>query len=66
MHTQCGSRTASVFVSKGSKRVKTAMLSFKFNQRLLQKQQYFRSVLNSLFYVSIDLYPQTKLSSYAH
>jgi hypothetical protein len=32
VHTSCDSRTAIVFVSEGSERVKTATLSFKLNQ----------------------------------
>jgi hypothetical protein len=32
VHTTCDSRTAIVFVSEGSVRVKTATLSFKLNQ----------------------------------
>jgi hypothetical protein len=31
VHTSCDSRTAIVFVSEGSERVKTATLSFKLN-----------------------------------
>ena len=34
VHTSCDSRTAIVFVSEGSERVKTATLSFKLNQVL--------------------------------
>jgi hypothetical protein len=32
VHTSCDSRTAIVFVSEGSERVKTATFSFKLNQ----------------------------------
>jgi hypothetical protein len=35
VHTSCDSRTAIVFVSEGSERVKTATLSFKLNHFIL-------------------------------
>ncbi len=40
VHTSCDSRTAIVFVSEGSERVKTATLSFKLNQVLSIRDCY--------------------------